>query len=114
LAVLASQAVAGRQAAWRAVHGGAQLQQDLALYALAGEIAQTDDGMMVASPRQDGMIVRARHAKQRAEVCKELATSVNLRRSQKHPRGLKKERTQRTADKNGHHVSTANILAKRI
>ena len=43
-----------------------------------------------------------------------LATYVNLRRYQKHPRGLKKERTQRTAYKNGNHVSTAKILAKRI
>ncbi len=74
--------------------------------------------MMVAIPSQDWMIFRALSAKQLADVLKELATYVNLRRYQrryqKHPRGLKKERTQRTAYKNGNHVSTAKILAKRI
>ena len=68
--------------------------------------------MLVAIPRQDWMIFRTMNAKQRADVLQELATYVNLRRYQKHPRGLKKERTQRTAYKNGHHVSTAKILAK--
>jgi hypothetical protein len=61
-----------------------------------------------------GMILRTLNAKPRAEVCKELATYVNLRRAQKHPRGLKKARTQRTASTNGSHVSTAQILARRI
>ena len=60
------------------------------------------------------LLLRVANAKQLADVLKELATYVNLRRYQKHPRGLKKERTQRTAYKNGHHVSTAKILAKRI
>jgi len=81
---------------------------------LALEIAQTYDGMMVAIPSQAWMIFRALNAKQLADVLKELATYVNLRRYQKHPRGLKKGRTQRTAYKNGNHVSTAKILAKRI
>jgi len=70
--------------------------------------------MRVAIPRQYWLVFRALNAKQLADVCKERATSVTLRRYQKHPRGLKKERTQRTAYKNGHHVSTAKILAKRI
>jgi hypothetical protein len=60
------------------------------------------------------MIFRALNAKQLADVLTELATYVNLRRYQKHPRGLKQARTQRTAYKNGNHVSTAKMLAKRI
>jgi len=114
LALLAYNAVAVLKAALRAVHGGAQVQQDISMYYLALEIAQTYDGMMVAIPSQEWLIFRALNAKQLADVLKELATYVNLRRYQKHPRGLKKERTQRTAYKNGNHVSTAKILAKRI
>ena len=72
------------------------------------------DGMMVAIPSQYWLSFRTLNAKQLADVLKELATYVNLRRYQKHPRGIKKERTQRTAYKNGNHVSTAKILAKRI
>jgi hypothetical protein len=70
--------------------------------------------MMVAIPSQYWMIFRTLNAKQLADVLQELATYVHLRRYQKHPRRIKKERTQRTAYKNGDHVSTANILAKRI
>ena len=70
--------------------------------------------MMVAIPSQYWRIFRALDAKQLADVLTELATYVNLRRYQKHPRGLTKERTQRTAYKNGNHVSTAKILARRI
>jgi Transposase DDE domain len=114
LALLAYNAVAVLKAALRAVHGGAQVQQDISMYYLALEIAQTYDGMMVAIPSQEWLIFRALNAKQLADVLTELATYVNLRRYQKHPRGLKKERTQRTAYKNGNHVSTAKILAKRI
>ena len=114
LALLAYKAVAVLKAALRAVHGGAQVQQDISMYYLALEIAQTYDGMMVAIPRQEWLIFRALNAKQLADVLQELATYVNLRRYQKHPRGRKKERTQRTAYNNGHHVSTAKILAKRI
>jgi Transposase DDE domain len=114
LAVLAYNAVAVLKAALRAVHGGEQIQQDISMSYLALEIAQTYDGMMVAIPSQEWLIFRALNAKQLADVLTELATYVNLRRYQKHPRGRKKERTQRTAYKNGNHVSTAKILAKRI
>src|SRR5215468_2025622 len=113
LALLAYNAVAVLKAALRAVHGGKQIQQAISMYYLALEIAQTYDGMMVAIPSQAWLIFRAMTATQLADVLKELATYVNLRRYQKHPRGLKKERTQRTAYKNGNHVSTAKILAKR-
>jgi len=114
LALLAYNAVAVLKAALRAVHRGEQSQQDISMSYLALEIAQTYDGMMVAIPSQEWLIFRALNAKQLADVLTELATYVNLRRYQKHPRGRKKERTQRTAYKNGNPVSTAKILAKRI
>jgi hypothetical protein len=113
LALLAYNAMAVLKAALRSVHGGEQVQQAISMYYLALEITQTYDGMMVAIPSQDWLLFRALNAKQLADVLQELATYVNLRRYQKHPRGRKRERTQRTAYKNGNHVSTARILAKR-
>ena len=111
-ALMASQAVAVMPAAWRAVHGCAQVQQGIAASSLALEISQTYDGMMVAIPSPHWSIFRLLNAQQLADVLQELAAHVNLRRYKKHPRGPKKKPTQRTAYKNGGHVSTAKILAK--
>jgi hypothetical protein len=70
--------------------------------------------MMVAIPRPHGSIFRSLNAQQLADVLQDLAAHVNLRRYKKHPRGPKKQPTQRTAYKNGGHVSTAKILTKKI
>jgi hypothetical protein len=48
-----------------------------------------------------------------ANALRELASSVNLARYQKHPRGLKKKPPERTTYQNGKHVSTAKLLAQR-
>ena len=78
------------------------------------EISQTYDGMMVAIPSPHWSIFRNMNAQQLADVLQELAAHVNLRRYKKHPRGPKKKPTQRTAYKNGDHVSTAKIMTKKI
>jgi hypothetical protein len=78
------------------------------------EISQTYDGMMVAIPSPHWSIFRSMNAQQLADVLQELAAHVNLRRYKKHPRGPKKKPTQRTAYKNGDHVSTAKIMIKKI
>jgi hypothetical protein len=70
--------------------------------------------MMVAIPSHHWMIFRIMNAKQLADVLKDLAAHVNLRRYKKHPRGPKKKPAQRTAYRNGGHVSTAKILTKKI
>jgi hypothetical protein len=51
--------------------------------------------------------------KEFVDVLRELASSVNLSRYQKHPRGLKKKPPERTVYQNGQHVSTAKLLAQR-
>jgi hypothetical protein len=56
-ALMASQAVAVMPAAWRAVHGCAQVQQGIAASSLALESAQTSDGMIVAIPRPHWRVV---------------------------------------------------------
>jgi hypothetical protein len=69
--------------------------------------------MMVAIPSQQWTIFRILNAQQLADVLKELAANVNLRRYKKHPRSPKKKPTARTAYRSGSHVSTAKILAMR-
>ena len=113
LALLASNAVSVMKAAWRAVHGHAKVQQEISAYSLSLEIAQTYDGMMVAIPRQHWTIFRILPAQQLADVLKELAAHVNLRRDKQHPRSPTKKPTARTAYRSGGHVSTAKILAMR-
>ena len=113
LALLAYNAVAVLKAALRAVHGREQVQQHLSAYYLALEIAQTYDGMMVAIPSPHWSIFRSMNAQQLADVLQDLAEHVSLRRYKKHPRGPKKKPTQRTAYKNGGHVSTAKIMTKK-
>jgi hypothetical protein len=114
LALMAYNAVAVMKAALRAVHGCEKVHQEISAYYLALEISQTYDGMMVAIPSHHWMIFRIMNAKQLADVLKDLAAHVNLRRYKKHPRGPKKKPTQRTAYRNGGHVSTAKILTKKI
>jgi hypothetical protein len=114
LALMASNAVAVMKAALRAVHGHETVHQALSPYYLPVEISQTYDGMMVAIPSPHGSIFRSMNAQQLADVLQELAAHVNLRRYKQHPRGPKKTPTQRTAYKNGDHVSTAKMIAKKV
>jgi len=67
-----------------------------------------------AIPSPHWRIFRSMNAQQLAGVLQELAEHVNLRRYKKHPRGPKKKPAQRTAYKNGGHVSTAKISIKKI
>jgi hypothetical protein len=46
-------------------------------------------------------------------MLRELASSVDLAKYQKHPRGPKKKPPERTVYQNGNHVSTAKLLAQR-
>jgi len=114
LALMAYNAVSVLKAALRAVHGYETVQQAISPYYLALEISQTYDGMMVAIPSPHWSIFRLLNAQQLADVLQELAAHVNLRRYKKHPRGPKKKPTERTAYKNGGHISTAKILTKKI
>jgi hypothetical protein len=113
LALMAYNAVAVIKAALRAGYGQETAHQDISSYYLALEIAQTYDGMLVAIPSPHWSIFRRMNAQQLADILHERAAHVNLRRYQKHPRGPKKKPTPRTAYKNGGHISTAKMLAKK-
>jgi hypothetical protein len=77
------------------------------------EIGRTYDGMMIAIPAPYWAFFRELSDQEFAGALRELASSVNLSRYQKHPRGAQKKPPERTPYQNGQHVSTAKLLANR-
>ena len=113
LALLAYNAVSLIKAALRSVHGRKKVNDEVSSYSVSLEIGRTYDGMMIAIPPRHWVLFRALSDQAFAEALRELASSVNLARYQKHPRGPKKPPPERTAYQNGKHVSTAKLLAQR-
>lgn len=113
LALLAYNAVSLIKAALRSVHGRQKTTDEVSSYYLSLEIGRTYDGMMIAIPAPHWALFRALSDKECAAALHELASSVDLARYQKHPRGPKKKPPERTAYQNGKHVSTAKLLAQR-
>jgi hypothetical protein len=113
LALLAYNAVSLIKAALRSAHGRQKVNDEVSSYYLALEIGRTYDGMMIAIPAPYWALFRALSDKEFADALREVASSVNLVRYQKHPRGPKKRPPERTAYQNGKHVSTAKLLAQR-
>jgi hypothetical protein len=101
------------KAALRRAHGRQKVNDEVSSYYLALEIGPTYDGMMIAIPPLHWVLFRELSDQAFAEALRELASSVNLARYQKHPRGPKKPPPERTAYQNGQHVSTAKLLAQR-
>jgi DDE family transposase len=113
LALLAYNAVSLIKAALRSAHGRQQVHDEVSGYYLALEIGRTYDGMMIAIPAPHWVLFRLLSDQEFADALHEMASSVNLSRYQKHPRGPKKRPPERTAYQNGKHVSTAKLLAQR-
>jgi IS4 transposase len=113
LALLAYNAVALIKAALRSHHGRTKVKDEVSSYYLSLEISRTYDGMMIAIPAQHWALFRDLSHQEFAGVLHELACSVDLAKYQKHPRGPKKKPPERTPYQNGHHVSTAKLLAQR-
>ena len=76
-------------------------------------MSRTYDGMMIAIAAPHWALFRALSDKEFADVLYAMASSVNLSRYRKHPRGPKQKPPERTAYRNGKHVSTAKLLAQR-
>jgi Transposase DDE domain len=113
LALLAYNAVSLIKAALRSTHGRQQVNNEVSGSYLALEIGRTYDGMMIAIPAPHWALFRELSDTEFANALRELASSVDLRRYQKHLRGPKKKPLERTAYQNGKHVSTAKLLAHR-
>jgi hypothetical protein len=101
------------KAAPRSEHGRQKVNDEVSGYYLSLEIGRTYDGMMIAIPSPHWAFFRELSDKAFANILRELASSVNLSRYQKHPRGPKKKPPERTAYQNGNHVSTAKLMAQR-
>jgi hypothetical protein len=113
LALLAYNAVSLIKAALRSAHGRKKINDEVSGYYLSLEIGRTYDGMMIALPAPHWTFFRELSDREFADTLRELASSVNLSRYQKHPRGPKKKPPERTPYENGKHVSTAKLLAMR-
>lgn len=112
LALVAYNAVSVLKAALRRAHGKPKGENEVSSYSLALEIRQTSDGMMIAIPAPHWTVCREMSPTAFAEVLRELAASAKLSKYRKHPRGPKKKPPERTAYKNGSHVSTARLIAQ--
>lgn len=113
MALLAYNVLSVIKAAMRTAHGVEKIEEELSIYYVADEVAQTYRGMEIAVPmsywekRYSGLT-----AAQMARELVRIAKGVNLRRYRKHKRGPKKP-ANHFNKKNRPHVSTARILAAR-
>jgi hypothetical protein len=113
LALLAYNAVSLIKAALRSEHGRQKVHDEVSGYYLSLELGRTYDGMMMTIPMSHWVLFRELSDQEFANVLRELASSVNLSKYQKHPRSPKKKPPERIAYQNGRHVSTAKLLAQR-
>ena len=95
----------------RAAHG-AEAVQSVSGDALAYELRNTHEGMLVAIDPEEWQVFTEMTLTQFAQTLLTLAKTVDLLRYQKKPRSPKKPAQKRTAYHNGGHASTHKILAK--
>lgn len=113
LALLASNAVSVIKAALRRAHGRQKGHAEGSGSDRSLEVRRTSDGMMRAIPAPPWAVLGEMSDVDFAHVRRELASSVNLSKDRKHPRGPKQKPPQRAAYQNGSHVSTAKLIAQR-
>jgi IS4 transposase len=100
-------------AALRSVHGADVVEQDVSGYYVAEELSAVYQGMMIAIPEKHWQIFGRMKPREVADTLRVLASKVNLRRFQKHPRGPKKPQPTRTYDKKHPHASTFRLISAR-
>jgi IS4 transposase len=100
-------------AALRGVHGESTVEEEVSLYYVANEIAETSKGMMIAIPEPEWYVFRTMSAAEMAATLLDLARRVRLRAFRKSPRGPKKPRPKREGNSKSGHVSTAKLLMNR-
>src|SRR5215831_14458276 len=113
LALVAYNMLAVVMAALRSVHGAQIIDQELSLYYVATDIAQTYHGMMIAIPEDEWRVFSRMRPVEMVATLKELAQKVSLKAYRKSPRGPKKPQPKREGHTTSSHVSTAKILRNR-
>ena len=113
LALVAYNMLAVVLAALRSVHGAETIDQELSLYYVANDIAQTYQGMMIAIPEDEWRVFSRMRPAEMVAILRDLAQKVRLKAYRKNPRGPKKPRPKREGHTKSSHVSTAKILRNR-
>jgi IS4 transposase len=110
LALVAYNMLAVVLAALRSVHGAQRIDQELSLYYVANDIAQTYHGMMIAIPEDAWRVFSRMRPAEMVATLRELAQKVSLKAYRKSPRGPKKTQPKREGTTKASHVSTAKLL----
>jgi IS4 transposase len=110
LALVAYNMLALVMAALRSVHGAEIIDQELSLYYVANDIAQTYHGMMIAIPEDEWHIFSRMRPAEMVRTLRELAQKVSLKAYRKSSRGPKKPQPKREGTTKASHVSTAKLL----
>ena len=111
VALVAYNTLSVLKAALRSQYGEELVANELSAYYIAGNIARTYDGMMIAIPTTQWDIVRKMSLKVFCVFLLELADKIDLEQYKKSKRGPKKPRPKRDKHKGSPHVSTARLLA---
>jgi len=98
------------KAALRTQHGEESIEKELSGYYLAGNIAWTYDGMMIALPDEEWIFFQTMGLVKLIEILLQLAASVNLSKFRKLIRGPKKPTGKRDKYSKHPHVSTVRLL----
>lgn len=110
VALVAYNALAVLKAALRTLHGEEKIAKELSGYYLAGNIARSYDGMIVAIPAQEWVVFHTMTTANFVQVLLQMASHVNLAKFAKSRRGPKKPRPKRHQYSKHPHVSTAKLL----
>src|SRR5262245_62681531 len=100
-------------AALRSVHGTEPIDQELSLYYVANDIAQTYHGMMIAIPEDEWRVFSRMRPAEMVATLRELAQKVHLKAYRKSPRGPEKPRPKHESTIKSSDVSTAKLLRTR-
>lgn len=110
VALVAYNILAVVKAALRSEHGEVVIEKELSGYYLAGNIARTYDGMMIALPDKEWIVFQTLSLVNLVDILLQLAGNVNLSRFRKSIRGPKKPLGKRNKYSKHPHVSTAKLL----
>ena len=113
LALLAYHAFAVIKAALRQAPSRKSQGAEVSGYYLALELRQTSPGMMVAIPPRHWKVFGRLPPAKLAGILRMLIRQVDLSRYRRHPRGPKKPPPKKGRYRNGRHVATAKLLARR-
>jgi len=111
VALVAYNTLAVVKASLRSVHGETRIANGVSGFYLAGHLARTYDGMMIAVVEEEWQIFQTMNDKTFIDTLLDLANRVNLARFKKNQRGPKKTRTKPLYDPRHPHVSTAKLIS---